>query len=216
MKHLLLSFLIFPFISFSQNLQLGVGAATSSIDWQYVYFDGSREPFYTDPVTTFSLSLGFEYLEKDRFSLTSKVGVHQFGGKIAPDETHDNWIIDEDYCLANVFTFGTDFNYIPVNNKLQFMLSAGPRLDYLNGVTGGLAHNNDDLNKFNVGVSLGLSAFYNLERVKFGIRSQYYHRFGMLVDRAPESGNWWENPQLGAQASTKMQLVNEFVFAFKF
>lgn len=96
------------------------------------------------------------------------------------------------------------------------MLSAGPRLDYLNGVTGGLAHNNEDLNKFNVGVSLGLSAFYNLERVKFGIRSQYYHRFGMLVDRAPESGNWWENPQLGAQASTKMQLVNEFVFAFKF
>lgn len=220
MKKIVSSLLISCLITLSslaQNIQFALGPSYSTLDWQYVYFSGQTENFYTSGLYGTALDLGVEFLQKPKFSVSTNIGFFNSGGVIAENETHENWVITERENKLHNFSMSALFNYLPLNQKFQLAISAGPRLDLLVPHPNSIFDiANNDLNKLKVGINAAVSIFYNFENIKIGIRSTYLHRFNMLMDSNPsENEQWWQNPKLGIRAKDKFILSQQLVLGFK-
>lgn len=214
---ILICVLITPIVLNAQNLRISVGNTVSSIDWKYVYFDGSYEPFYTGTTANnCSIDIDVEYLETKIYSLSTYASFYQSGGKIAADESHDNWLISETENRANNFAVGTDLNIFPINNKFQLAIAFGPRVDYLMPFKGSSMSALDSITKVYFGISSGLGLYYQFDNIKIGLRSTFIHRFSDYIDQPPYfSQNWGEPSKLGVRAQDRFIIKNQIVLGIR-
>lgn len=214
MRNLLWAFIFGSIgIAKGQNLQLSAGTSHTSIDWRYVYPNGLEENFFTSPIVGTSMNIGLEYFERNKMSLSSNLGLFQSGGKISPEENHPNFKIEEATNNANNLSLGTQFNYLPINNRLQLILSAGPRLDYLlPRPKSAMDMQKENIRRLHVGITGSLGLFYQFENLKIGVRSSYLHRLNEIINREPtNTNNWWENQSLGVKAKDQFIVTNELI-----
>ncbi|UBM59238.1 hypothetical protein LAG90_01020 [Marinilongibacter aquaticus] len=82
MKHALLSLFLFtPLILKAQNIKIYAGPLASS------FGNAKRIPLLEKSLRTYTYGVGFDYLEKERYSLTSQLAYVKIGGR---DDNPDN------------------------------------------------------------------------------------------------------------------------------
>ena len=215
-KLIIILLMVSPFVSNGQNIQVAIGNSFSTMDWQFKYDWGGVEEFYTAPIIGAAIDLNVEYMEKDWYSLSSNFGFFQSGGKIATAEVHDNWIVTETANMGYNLSLGTNFNFIPINNRLQLMLSIGPRIDYLIPQENSTMDRLDDIRKIHLGITGSPAVYYKFDKIKIGLRASYLHRFTYLMNTEPYiSDNWWEPSKLGVVAKDRSIINSQFVIGFQ-
>jgi len=193
----------------AQTLRFTAGTSFSKLDWKYIG-EAGEEKQYEDPVTSYSFLAGMEYLEHKYYSLSSDLLMYKSGGQYSEQELNSNFIfVSPEKISLSYLSFGTSFNFNPVNNKFRLQLSLGPRVDYI--VSGSKESpydwidQRDGLTKFNFGITAGIGFYYNMEKYIFGINSQYLNRMKKLADLQPS-----ENPGLsygGVEATEQIFLL---------
>lgn len=173
----------------AQTLRFNAGTSYSKLDWKYIG-EAGEEQQYKDPIFGYSFSAGMEYLEHKYYSLSSDLLFYKSGGQYSEEELNSNFIfISPEKISLSYLSFGTSFNFNPINNKFRLQLSLGPRVDY---VVAGAKESpydwidqRDGLTKFNFGITAGIGLYYNRDNYIVGINSQYLNRMQKLADLQP-------------------------------
>jgi len=190
---------------FSQTLKIQTGTSLSKLDWQIntIGFE-----YLNETLVGFSIFGGIEYLNKDYFNLSTNIGYLVKGGKDEYDFvnlTSEILMRKEKKVKLNYITLNTllDFKY-PINDKIIPFVSIGPRIDYLLSYSDVLDKLDEinELDKLSFGLSVGAGVRYQLSKVRFGIRTDYYVNFNEIAEWPSQSGN------LGGKISDKTLLIN--------
>jgi len=170
-----------------QVLKVQGGTSISNLDWNLNWSDiGS---FYTETLVGYSFFAGIDYFDKQYFNLSSNIGLIRKGGKAEVTPVDQNGeptgetIIDKpilDYLSINTTV---DIKY-RIKETITPFISFGPRLDYLVNSSeqfDGLKEF-DELNSTSAGLLLGGGIKYDISKIQFGLRADYYLDFTKVAD----------------------------------
>lgn len=218
MKKLLLFLILSVFYSASycQTFHFNPGIAYSRLDWKYKYQEGNEQQ-YDSHLISYSFSAGVNYIEHKYYSVSSDLLFYRSGGKYSSEEKSTDFIfVSPEKISVSYISFGSSFNYTPLNDKFKLQLSLGPRIDYMvNGakeVPLDWIDKRNGLNKFNFGYTAGLGLFYNLDDYTVGLNAQYLNRMKKLAKLEPSAP-----PQFtygGVEASEQIILFG-FSFGYR-
>lgn len=204
---------VWYYASSAQTIRFNAGTSYSKLDWKYIGQTGEEQQ-YKDPIVGYSFSAGMEYLEHKYYSLSSDLLFYKSGGQYSAEELNTSFtFLSPEKISVSYLSFGSSFNFNPINNKFRLQLSLGPRADYI--VSGAKESpydwidQRDGLNKLNFGFTAGIGFFYNTDNYIVGINSQYLNRMRKLADLQPS-----ENPGLsygGVEATEQI-----FLFGISF
>ena len=174
----------------SQTVYINPGFTYSKLD--FVIFPGGSEiEFYQDPLFSYGVSAGIEYLERKNYSLTSEILFYQSGGKESGEENHSVHSKPEDQKAAlQYLSLGTYINFNPIDRIIKLQIQLGPRVDY---IVGGYTRqpytgysNSSKINRVQYGFNAGLGVYYNLEKLVFGLNAKYMHKLSKIIDYEPD------------------------------
>ncbi len=197
--------LLFSGITFGQTLKIQTGVSISKLDW-LISENGTR--YFDETLIGNTFFVGVEYLEKKHLNLSSNIGYLRKGGKDNIVFTDINGITREnntEKAKLDYFSINTtiDFKY-PINEKIIPFVSIGPRIDYLVGYPDVLEGINEmnELNKVNYGFILGGGLRYKFEKIRIGLRADYYLNFNKIAEWPAQTNN------LGGKINDKTLLIN--------
>lgn len=204
--------------AYSQTIYLKLGTSLSKLGLTYIYQAGTEQQ-YDDPLLSYALSTGVEYLQHKYFSISSDLLLYKSGGKYSTDEMNTNFVfISPDKISVSYLSLGSSFNFDPINNKYKLQLSFGPRLDYIIGGVKNEPYNWIDkangLNKLNYGFTAGAGLFYNLNEYVLGVEAQYLYRLRKLSE-LKGSFNQGATSTGGVDATEQVVLFG-FSFGYRF
>ncbi|SFT53063.1 Outer membrane protein beta-barrel domain-containing protein [Lishizhenia tianjinensis] len=192
-KLTLLAILSLPLFGFSQRLNVNAGTSFSKIDYQRLYGDY----FVTDYEQYFmGVNLGFQldYLEKEHFYLSSSLNYLQKGGTkeyVFPSQTEEK--LESSRLNFNYLSLNTVINYklsfLPFE-KLNPVVFAGPRVDYLMGYNSSLDLD-INANDLMFGINAGLALRYDFQKFSLGWNAHFLHSFNNLADINYEPPHNW-------------------------
>lgn len=179
--------LTFTSLAFGQTIKFQAGTTISKMNWE---LKGVKvDPFYPETLVSYSVLAGIDYLEKKYFNLSSNLGFLRKGGKGEMVLTDENGvptgekIIEKpalDYLSINTLF---EIKY-PIKETFVPFIGAGPRIDYIINSSyhfDGLKEI-DELNNVAAGLILGGGLKYELEKLQFGLRADYYLDFTKIAD----------------------------------
>lgn len=176
--------------AYSQKITADFGPVLSTVDFSYIPTN-----FYTEddflttenaphvfgrPYVGWSGNLGIEYFFKEKYYLSSSVGFLQNGGNTyqAALDYFNSW--EDSITRFNFVSVSTIVNYrIIENNKIDFSIGVGPRLDALINYhlpdfygfsSWNLASN---LHRFIFGLTANSGIRYKLDKFFLGIKLNY-------------------------------------------
>lgn len=190
---LLLVGLTISILTHGQMINIQGGATLSKLDWQ---IGSIQTELFNETLIGYSFFAGLDYLDKKYFNLSSNFGLVRKGGKgefkltNAMGELTDETVIEKatlDYLSLNTLI---DIKY-QFKEKISPFISIGPRFDYL------ISYSNhfdgleeiDKLNRTSLGLILGGGIKYDLSKIQFGLRADYYLNFIKVGDWSAETGN---------------------------
>tara|TARA_B110000971_G_scaffold194439_1_gene208138 strand:- start:225 stop:962 length:738 start_codon:yes stop_codon:yes gene_type:complete len=187
-------------LCYAQTITLSTGVVRSSTLWRMERGKGTFANFgmnfYQIPKTDISLSLGLEYLEKEKWSVFSSVSYYQSGGKLAVNERplsnpSYQWDLEKN-------TYDVPYIGLNTNVNLKLFQQSNTSLEAIIGLHGDyvLATENTDLeisndkndplgymsrqeglNRLNGGVNVGARYVVNIDRWKLGLQYIYAPKF---------------------------------------
>ncbi|MGE5425365.1 MAG: hypothetical protein ACM3N9_08360 [Syntrophothermus sp.] len=184
---LLLTFVLTVFSASSQIIHISGGPVFTRIRWSE-WTDLSDTYYKEYGLVRANVNIGFDYLNKKYFFLSSNFGYLQKGGKnemiYSPASSEFNTLHLSYLTLNTLFVLKTDLK------KFQPCLSLGPRVDYLLGseyeapgmFSGTHELNEEFVNSFIYGITAGIGLNYNVERFRIGVGSQYLYNFNKAAN----------------------------------
>jgi hypothetical protein len=191
-------------LGFAQTITLSTGVVRSSTLWRMERGKGTFANFgmifYQIPKTDISLSLGLEYLEKEKWSVSSSVSYYQSGGKLAVNERplsnpSYGWDLEKNTYDVPYVGLNTNLNlklfqqnstsleaivglhgdYVLAieNTKLENSNNANDPLGYMN--------RQEALNRLNGGINVGARYVVQIDRWKLGLQYIYAPKFWNLA-----------------------------------
>lgn len=206
MKHKLMLFTVLSIaiIAKGQMIKIQAGPAISQLKWQLKGIDAE---FFPQVLTSWAFLAGVDYMERRYFNLSSNIGMIRKGGRDEIMVTDPNGNHTGEYITSK-----PHLDYLTVNTCIDFMLKKklkpfigiGPRFDYL------LSYSKEfdkldtlkDLRHTSFGLLLGTGLKYDVSRLQFGLRADYYLDFTKVADWPAESNRF------GGRISVKTLTVN--------
>jgi hypothetical protein len=206
MKRILIALLFTSavFIGSAQTITFSTGVVRSTTTWRMKQDQFARATFgmnyYQIPKSDISVSLGLEYLEKEKWSVSSSISYYQSGGKLAINERKESnpsyqWDLEKNTYDVPYVGLNTNLNlklfqqnstsleaivglhgdYVLAieNTKLENSNNANDPLGYMNRQEG--------LNRLNGGVNVGARYVVNIDRWKLGLQYIYAPKFWNLA-----------------------------------
>jgi hypothetical protein len=180
---------------------------------------GYSEQHFQDPLISYSVTVGVEYLERKNYSLASEILFYQSGGKESEEDLNNYHLVNTSgKAVLSYMSFGTYINFNPIDKAFKLQIQCGPRIDYVIGGLNAGSYRwidiNEELSRFNFGFTLGVGTYYNVKQFVVGVKAQYLNKFKKVADFDPESP---ENnfAIMGAEVSEQVFLVS-FSIGYKF
>lgn len=173
---------LFQFKSvYSQRVFSSTGILVSFLDMKTTDINDIESSVYPKELYKSSISLSFETKEWKRLTLSTTATYFESGGKRKNTPMYNqNKLFFDNVCL------GLTGNYYILNSKTQLYIGLGPRLDCFwsqgevyTELLGGDNHAYD-LRSYKVGITGNIGVNFQLEKVNFGIKTNYYYRPIML------------------------------------
>lgn len=168
-------------IAFSQQIYFSSGAVASSIDYEkYTSAQFVFSEDYKTGIISPSFALGFESKKVKRFSISSEVSFFVSGGK----SDKINFYSDNPQTakFQNI-GFSVIPNFYILNDKSELYIGIGPRFDLVESNL--ISHYNfeaEGVSSKKFGLTTRLGYNYRFGRFYAGARTNYYPRFGNLVE----------------------------------
>jgi len=170
-----------------QIMKIQRGTAFSQLDLKLDLIDGG---VYRNNETMigYSIFAGIDYLDKKYFNLSSNIGMIRKIGRGA--EPHN---YGDDFNLSFGLSEKLSLDYLSLNTsmdlkypikKISPFLSFGPRFDYLLHSSNNQPYtqsNFDDIKNASFGLILGGGLKYNVSKLQFGLRADYYFDFSKRI-----------------------------------
>lgn len=221
----------------AQTITLSTGVVQSSTVWRMEQdrFAAANYGlnYFQVPKSDISVSLGLEYLEKEKWSVSSNIAYYQSGGKLAANEGSGNtafqWDLENDIYDLPYVAVNTNINLkVFEQNKTSLQGIVGVHLDYVLATENkalDLYYDNVDplwymneqeaLNRFNFGVNVGARYVVNLDRWKLGLQYIYAPKILKLAHYDfEESGKPFDN-NISAFTVTEKASFIELTFGYK-
>jgi hypothetical protein len=173
MKKILFGFLILiSFPTYSQSLKLNAGVALTNLDWEV-----NNSKLFNSGISTFTGSVGIDYLKKKTFCLSTNVGYLQKGGQSEITYT------DNSGNIINTAKTKAQLNYITLNTyvKIKYPTKSKTYPFLALGVYGGYLISesktidpNNNFEKINSGAVLGLGITHKILKNEFGIEAAFF------------------------------------------
>ena len=193
--------------SFAQTIYLKPGLTISTIDWA-INPGGSEIKFFEDPLFSFGVTAGIEYLERKNFSLASELLFYESGGTES-EENSQSGSSKTQKANLQYLSLGTYFNFNPLDRAWKLQVQLGPRIDYLVGgynKSPFLGYNNSrKIERFQYGYNIGLGVYYNYNELVFGLSASYLGKLSKVVDYEPD--HWDGAYAMPAQISDQGFLI---------
>jgi hypothetical protein len=200
--------LTFAVFSNAQIVKIQGGTSISSLNWQDKVSSIYQMPapsYYDDNLIGYSIYAGIDYLDKKYFNLSSNIGLIRKGGKRDIQRYNDHYNpstgIDTQKPALDYLSINTtiDFKY-PVRETIAPFISFGPRFDYLFSSSEHFDTFEEVgvLKKTSLGLILGGGVKYDVSKLQFGLRADYYLDFKKVADWSAE-----DFPGNGGQISAK-------------
>lgn len=196
-------------VASSQTIYINPGLTYSKLDWT-IYPVGTEISFYEDPLFSYGVTAGIEYLQRKNFSLASEVLFYESGGKESADDNHSGYSEPKDLkAKMQYLSLGTYFNFNPLDRTFKIQIQLGPRIDYIVG-----GYNKDPwkgymnsrkIERFQYGFNIGLGGYYNMEKLVFGLNVKYMHKLSKIVDYQPDP--WDGEYEIPSEVSDKVMLI---------
>lgn len=189
-----------------QTIKLQGGVSFSTLDWKLTVINVS--PIFDETLIGHSVFIGMDYLEKPYYNLSSNIGLIRKGGQdhlILMDTT--GVILDKsrlEKATLDYLTFNTtlDLKYT-IKETFTPFVSFGPRFDYLINYSNNafeIIYKTHELNKYTWGMIFGGGAKYDVSKLQFGLRADYYLDFTKVAD--------WKSNGVTGDISTKTFAVS--------
>ena len=233
---LILTLLAFSSIGFAQTIFVSTGIVRSSTLWRMeqsqsamAYFGMN---FFQIPKSDISVSLGLEYLEKEKWSMTSSVSYYQSGGKLAINERREGnpsfkWDLEKQ-------TYDIPYVGLNTNVNLKVFQQKNAALEAVIGLHGDyvlatenkaeLKYDNDDplgymnrqgaLNRLNGGLNLGARYTFEIDRIKLGFQYIIANKMWNLASYDSQSSSVPMRNNISAFTVTEKASFAEFTFGY--
>lgn len=194
---LILLFIAIALLSIGQNINVQGGLSFSKMDYD---IKGLDEKLYDKQITGYSFLVGTDYFETKYFNLSSNIGVLRKGGQ---DEI---MFSNENGDDLGYRTVETTLDYITINTTIDLtyglehlgdpFVGIGPRLDYLINYSDTFKDLDEsgDLNKYNIGLNVCVGYKYEISKIMFGLRADFYTNFMKIAE--------WDNGSIDDQTYT--------------
>jgi len=178
---LLLIGMTFAILLNGQTIKIQGGTSISKLTWK------NAGLLYNEKFIGHSVFAGLDYLDKQYFNISSNIGLIRKGGKYDVYFDSDEVVTEEpilDYLSINTTI---DFKY-SIKEKFTPFIDVGPRVDFLiNSKHFDIIENIGELKNTSVGLILGGGLKYDMSKLQFGLRADYYLDFTKVADWSIES-----------------------------
>jgi hypothetical protein len=177
-----------------QTVKIQAGTSISKLNWQLKGIN--IDPLYDETLIGYSIFAGLDYYDKKYFNLSSNIGMIRKGGKSEVQLSDQYGML-----IGKTITEKPTLDYLSINTmidikyrikeKISPFISFGPRYDYLLSSSGqfdGL-EKLDELKKSSIGVILGGGLKYDISKIQFGLRADYYSDFTKVAEWTIEKTN---------------------------
>lgn len=174
--------LLFACFSYGQTIKIQTGVSVSNLDWK---FNSQYQMFEQENFIGVPVFIGLDYFEKKYFNLSTNFGYIKKGGEVtlkAKPKPFTPGLVDAGEVLPdkglrsylNYLSLNTtfDFNY-PFNIGITPFVGVGPRIDFL-------LTDESFYNKYNYGLLMGGGVKYDINKLRVGLRFDYYLNFNDL------------------------------------
>ena len=180
---LLLSGIILTNILSGQVVKLQTGTAISKLDWK---INGINTEEYNDYSINYSCLIGFDYPVHKSIDISCNTGYICKGGQSDVQYlTATGTKTKTEKVKLNYLTLNTGIDIkFPVAKYVIPYISVGQRLDYLTGSSGNTDQllEFDELKDFVFGFLIGGGVKFDLGRILFGFRADYYLNTGNIAE----------------------------------
>lgn len=179
---LLLFGLTIAILTNAQIVKIQGGTSFSKLNWQLKGMNIG--PIYNETLMGYSILAGVDYWDKKYFNISSNVGFIRKGGK-------DEFELIDQYgeLTGQTITEKPTLDYLSINTMIDLkykikeaitpFISFGPRFDYL--VSSSKHFDSlkeiDALNSSSIGLIFGGGLKYDISKIQFGLRADYYLDF---------------------------------------
>lgn len=192
------------------NFQAGISFSTLDMTVK----NPTENSYYDQTLMGYSFLLGWEYLDKKYYNLTSNIGLINKGGK--DDFSYINFNGDELGYITlretlDYFCINTTFDLKYPTKTITPFISIGPRIDFLLRNTA-LFDELDKITKLNktaVGLIIGGGIKYEVYKLQFGIRTDY------LVELRKICSWTIYNTDISGELATKTSVIS-LTIGYKF
>lgn len=203
-------FVLFTFTAtFSQTIYLNPGLTYSKLDWA-IYPGGSEIKFFEDPLFSYGVTAGIEYLQRKNFSLTTEILFYESGGTETGEDSHSGYSEQEDQkAKMQYLSLGTYFNFNPLDKTFKIQIQLGPRIDYIVGGYGNDPWkgymNSRKIERIQYGFNVGIGGYYNIAKFVFGVTAKYLHKLSKIVDYQPD--RWDGDYAMASEISDRVLFI---------
>lgn len=225
-------------LGFAQTITLSTGVVQSSTVWRMEQdrFAAANYGlnYFQVPKSDISVSLGLEYLEKEKWSVSNYISYYQSGGKLAVNEGPESnpafrWDLEDDIYDLPYVAVNTNINLkLFQQNKTSLEGIVGIHLDYVLATENKALdlhydrvdplwymNEREALNRLNGGVNVGARYAINLEKWKLGLQYIYAPKILKLAHYDfEESGKPFDN-NISAFTVTEKASFIELTFGYK-
>lgn len=171
--------------SYSQTFHIEAGLSFAKLDMNY-RMSGAVKQIYKAPLLAPTFSTGIEYFQHKNFSISSDLYYYESGGKFSEEEYGNENLYTPIHISVWYLSYGSAFNFYPLNKKLKLQLSLGPKIDYIrtseSAIPYGWIDKSKKINKFSVGYTTGIGLYYKLNNRAIGVNMKYFGRMQKLSD----------------------------------
>ncbi len=199
--------MLISFCSFSQIIKFQPGVSISNADLNLGLNDWK---YNNKTLFGYSFFFGCDYLNNKYYNLSSNIGALKKGGDVTATsltEPYRQLDLNLDYLSVNT-TFELKY---PLLNKITPFLSYGPRLDILLNDTRLINYN-----QFNYGLLMGGGLKYDINKLQFAIRTDYYLNFNVINKLNTHLFGKINDRTLTWNISIGYNYYNQLLSAFKF
>ena len=175
-----------------QILKIQGGPSFSKLHWQTKGMN--IDPFYVEPLTGYSIFAGLDYLDMQYVNLTTSIGAIRKGGKEEVELIDPFGELTGETLIKRATLDYVSFNTMielkyRVKERVTPFMGIGPRFDYLvsSSVHFASIKEIDELRNASLGFILGGGIKYDVSRLQFGLRADYYLDFTKIADWTNES-----------------------------
>lgn len=222
----------------AQTITFSTGVVQSTTKWRMERDQGALATFgmnyFQIPKTDISVSLGLEYLEKEKWSVSSTIAYYQSGGKLAINERPNSnpafrWDLENDVYDIPYLGVNTNINLkLFQQNKTSLEGIVGIHLDYVLATENKALdlhydrvdplwymNEREALNRLNGGVNVGARYAINLDRWKLGLQYIYAPKILKLAHYDFEESGKPYNNNISAFTVTEKASFIELTFGYK-